>query len=249
MTLGYLFLDAAGGCLPGDAGAQEWSGLRPRPFRGEIPSGATVIAVHRTSLRRLTARLFDLRAGLPGVPILALASRKEEALAAVKRSCLLAGADACAVLPDDNGWVGAQAVAMLRRASPAGAADSDEVSLNPGALSLRLDGRWYRLPPIDYALLQYLVHNEGTWVRARELAVSGALAYFEADASNLRWHIHQIRGRLREHAALLHNSRGLGYLFAREPCGFRDCVGCAKSRSGELEIGPRARPERSGALG
>ena len=81
-----------------------------------------------------------------------------------------------------------------------------------------------RLKPTSFKLLCYLAEFEGQWIGTATLRERVLGTHFAQGASNLRWHILQIRKSLGVLAAFVHSDNRLGFMFAMESCERIHCI-------------------------
>lgn len=189
-----------------------------------------VVVVVREEAGALVRRISEVHEMMCQPPLLAIGRGAHGGwpqVAALRNQCLLAGADACVLLPDEAASLMAQAFALVRRACSTRkrlkAHVGSGLKFDEDALHVHIDGATTVLTPVEYRILRYLALREGVWIRPAELSVCTALPYFSPGASNLRWHVHQLRARLGAAARLVHGARSLGYMFSRSNCAHRHC--------------------------
>ena len=75
-----------------------------------------------------------------------------------------------------------------------------------------------------YALFAYLAAQPGRWAHAEELRQHVLRTYYAPGASNLRWHVLQVREALGPLRWCLHGARHRGYMFDLHRCGVAHCT-------------------------
>jgi hypothetical protein len=103
-----------------------------------------------------------------------------------------------------------------------------ELELDPASLTARLGGIEARLTRSQFAILRHLALRPNAWISAAALQREAlASAASQPDASNVRYHAHQLRLRLHEQAPALvrfvHSEPGLGYMWSLAECNRRHC--------------------------
>jgi len=159
----------------------------------------------------------ELRAGGLGIPILMLTARDavDDRVAGLD-----AGADDYLVKPFDFKELLARLRALLRRSAtlrPPVASVADLV-LNTGSHRVERGGRTVPLTAREYALLEYLVLNQGRVVGREEIAQHVWDENFDPLSNVIDVYIRRLRGKLDTGFAprLIHTLRGAGYLLSAE---------------------------------
>lgn len=85
-------------------------------------------------------------------------------------------------------------------------------------------GDRFTCKPTSFRLLSHLIHRRGTWVRSASLQRDVLQTSFHEGASNIRWHVLQVRRALGPRGVLLHSDNRLGFMFDLAPCDRRHCA-------------------------
>lgn len=122
------------------------------------------------------------------------------------------GADDYLIKPFDLNELGARVRALVRRST--GRADSvlqyKNITLDPAAHSVYVDGVIVNVPRREFALLQKLLENSGQ-VLSREQLMQSIYGWDEdVDSNALEVHIHNLRKKL--NANYIRTIRGVGYM-------------------------------------
>lgn len=179
----------------------------------------------RSALRSESFELIILDLGLPklsgisllqtirhegnATPVIILTAR-ESVESRVKG--LDSGADDYLVKPFDLNELGARVRALVRRSQ--GRADTvlqyRNVTLDPAAHSVLVDGIKINVPRREFSLLQKLLENSG-YVLSREQLMQSIYSWDEdVDSNALEVHIHNLRRKL--NANYIRTIRGVGYM-------------------------------------
>jgi two-component system, OmpR family, copper resistance phosphate regulon response regulator CusR len=159
----------------------------------------------------------ELRASGLGIPILMLTARDavDDRVAGLD-----SGADDYLVKPFDFKELLARLRALLRRSAtirPPVACVADLV-LNTGSHRVERAGKTVPLTAREYALLEYLVLNEGRVIGREEIAQHVWDENFDPFSNIIDVYIRRLRGKLDAgfQPRLIHTRRGAGYLLSRE---------------------------------
>ena len=108
--------------------------------------------------------------------------------------------------------------------SPAPIAVHDPwLSLDEDSLTVTISNERFVFKPTAFRLLSHLIHRRGRWIRTDKLRRDVLATAFDQHASNVRWHVLQVRRALGSHAHLIHSDNRLGFMFDPSPCGRRHC--------------------------
>jgi DNA-binding response OmpR family regulator len=154
------------------------------------------------------------------VPVVILTARAEEA---DELAGLGLGADDYLVKPVSGRKLVARLRAVLRRARPDGAAETERLRIGPLEIDLyraeaRVDGRRLPLTPSEFRLLAHLARTPGRAVERSEL-YEAALPEGEGFDRAVDVHVANLRRKLREAGAddRLETVRGIGYRLREGP--------------------------------
>jgi DNA-binding response OmpR family regulator len=88
-------------------------------------------------------------------------------------------------------------------------------SVDASARSLTVAGQRFEFGPVAFAVLGYLIANEGRWITQREIVERAIGSCYRNDSSVARVQIHQIRKTLGAYRSCLlgDGKRGCGYMF------------------------------------
>ena len=122
------------------------------------------------------------------------------------------GADDYIIKPFDLNELGARVRALIRRSQ--GRANTTlqyrNITINPAAHSVMLDGELLNVPRREFALLQKLLENSGQ-VLTRDQLMQSIYGWDEdVDSNVLEVHIHNLRKKL--NATFIRTIRGIGYM-------------------------------------
>ena len=106
--------------------------------------------------------------------------------------------------------------------------DNGRVLVNPNALSVRIEDVEARLPEVGYKVFIRLLASADRWVRSNDLATAWDTT-FQRGASNLRWHIKELRHALGPVEHNVHSDVKLGYMFSLSRCGEKHCGAIART--------------------
>lgn len=126
------------------------------------------------------------------------------------------GADDYMTKPCDLDELGARARALIRRSQ--GRADAliqyENITLDPAAHSVLLDGKPVKIARREFALLHKLLENSGQ-VLSRESLIQSIYGWDEDVESNaLEVHVHNLRKKL--NANFIKTIRGVGYIIEKK---------------------------------
>lgn len=96
------------------------------------------------------------------------------------------------------------------------------------------------LKPTSSRILEYLVHHRECWIRPETLRAEVLSTHYSPGASNLRWHILQLRNGLADAQWQIHTDRNLGVMFSTSICGRPHCY-----RRSAKPAGPSRRSQHS----
>lgn len=122
------------------------------------------------------------------------------------------GADDYIIKPFDLNELAARVRALIRRSQ--GRANTtlqyQNITINPAAHSVMLDGKLLNVPRREFALLQKLLENSGQ-VLSRDKLMQSIYGWDEnVDSNVLEVHIHNLRKKL--NATFIRTIRGIGYM-------------------------------------
>jgi len=158
------------------------------------------------------AVLKRIRAARDRTPVLILTARGE------RRSVielLNAGADDYLTKPFDLGELIARAKALIRRGK--GGADPmlrlNDIELNTLEQTVRREGQYVDLSPMEYRILEYLMHRPRVIVSKRELLEHLYDYNWEHHSNVIEAHVSNLRKKLDSHAeqSSIETLRGRGY--------------------------------------
>ncbi len=158
----------------------------------------------------------QLRARGDATPILILTARDalEDKIEGLDR-----GADDYLVKPFQVGELLARSRALLRRRSHAPLAlQAGDLTLDPAARQATRGGRKIHLSATEFALLEYLMRNQGR-VLTRAMILEHVWQYdFEGNDNILEVYISYLRGKVDrgQPRKLIHTVRGMGYRLAAD---------------------------------
>jgi two-component system response regulator PhoP len=159
----------------------------------------------------------ELRQRGKTVPVLILTARDErESIVAL----LNAGADDYVTKPFDLGELIARAKALIRRGKGQAAAvlHAGDLEVDTARRQVRRAGRELILTPMEYRVLEYLVHRHGTVVSKTELLEHLYDYNWEKFSNVIEVYISGLRRKIDEGSAdrLIHTLRGHGYVLRQE---------------------------------
>jgi len=158
------------------------------------------------------AVLKRVRAARDRTPVLILTARSERKSVV---ELLNAGADDYLTKPFDLGELIARAKALIRRGK--GGADPtlrlNEIELNTLEQTVRREGEWVDLSPMEYRILEYLMHRPRVIVSKRELLEHLYDYNWEHHSNVIEAHVSNLRRKLDGDAARssIETLRGRGY--------------------------------------
>ena len=158
------------------------------------------------------ALLERMRARGDRTPVLVLTAR--DALAD-RIEGLDAGADDYVVKPFAFGEVAARLRALVRRShgEAAPVLSAAGVTLDPGAHTVRWQGRQVEIPAREFEVLRELMLNAGRVLSREQLQARVYRWGEEVESNAIDVHIHHLRRKLSPE--LIHTIRGVGYLMPR----------------------------------
>lgn len=126
------------------------------------------------------------------------------------------GADDYLIKPFDLNELSARVRALIRRSQ--GRADTvlhyRNITLDPAAHQVTVDGNTINVPRREFALLQKLLENQGH-VLSRETLMQSIYGWDEyVDSNALEVHIHNLRKKL--NANYIRTVRGIGYMIEKK---------------------------------
>jgi len=158
-----------------------------------------------------------LRATGRQTPVLILTARDErESIVALLND----GADDYVTKPFDLGELIARAKALIRRGKGQAAAvlRAGDLELDSARRQVRRAGRELALTPMEYRVLEYLVHRQGAVVSKTELLEHLYDYNWEKFSNVIEVYISGLRRKIDEGSAdrLIHTLRGHGYVLRQE---------------------------------
>ena len=159
----------------------------------------------------------ELRQRGETVPVLILTARDErESIVALLND----GADDYVTKPFDLGELIARAKALIRRGKGQAAAvlRAGDLELDSARRQVRRAGRELALTPMEYRVLEYLVHRQGAVVSKTELLEHLYDYNWEKFSNVIEVYISGLRRKIDEGSAdrLIHTLRGHGYVLRQE---------------------------------
>lgn len=127
-----------------------------------------------------------------------------------------AGADDYMIKPFDLNEVSARIRALIRRSQGRGdtVIQYQNITLDPAAHTVYLDGELVNVPRREFALLQKLLENPGHVLSRESLMQSIYNWDQDVDSNVLEVHIHNLRKKLNAH--FIRTIRGVGYLIEKK---------------------------------
>jgi DNA-binding response OmpR family regulator len=99
-----------------------------------------------------------------------------------------------------------------------------ELQIVDDRMEVVIDDACIRLKPTSFKLFCSLAEHPGRWVRATALRGRVLGTHFLPGASNLRWHVHELRAALGSFSAFLHSDQSLGLMFLVGRCTRPHCL-------------------------
>ncbi|HEY3235161.1 MAG TPA: hypothetical protein VGJ84_10600 [Polyangiaceae bacterium] len=89
--------------------------------------------------------------------------------------------------------------------------------------SVCINGFAYGLTECQYALAWYVIDRTGRWSPTAALQRNVLRVHAAPRASNVRWHVSQLREAIRPYAKCVHGAQRRGYMWSTSACDTRHC--------------------------
>jgi DNA-binding response OmpR family regulator len=126
--------------------------------------------------------------------------------------------------PGDTGPLVSSLLSKTAAALSTRLQDQPVVMLDDVSHAVTILGDRLACKPTSFRLLSYLIHRQGSWVRSGSLQREVLQTSAHDGASNIRWHVLQVRRSLGLRAGLLHSDNRLGFMFDLTLCDRRHCA-------------------------
>ncbi len=179
-----------------------------------------------TSLGRpeLSRQVDAIRANNPNVGLLVVSTSLDPGTAI---ACLEAGADDFVRVPFDARELLSRVAAVGRRLGLA--RHGCDWNFDQTAFCARFGDQRFVFKKTSFAIFQYLCERVGSWVTTETLREDVLKIHCHPGASNVRWHIHQVRESLGPLAWTVHGDIRRGYMFWTKGCGLSHCTKPARA--------------------